>query len=43
MYEGIDPDELNDTVPDDPTHPTFKTNPLMKPLITPLSEEELLK
>jgi len=34
---------LKDTVPDDPTHPTFKTNPLMKPLITPLSEEELLK
>jgi len=30
-------------VPEDPTHPTFKTNPHVKPLINPLSEEELLK
>ncbi len=42
-YEGIDPEELKDIVPEDPTHPTFKTNPHVKPLITPLSEEELLK
>jgi len=45
-YEGQDAEELRDVVVltrEDPTHPTFKTNPHCKPLMKPLTDEELLK